>query len=75
MLSVATPRLAAAAGLVSGLFFASTAAAIPISLNNFYFDPLAPVTVSADGSLATLGESADFGVVFLSNLPVRLRRS
>jgi hypothetical protein len=69
MLSVAATRVAAAVGVLSGFVFASSAAAIPIDLNSFYFEPLAPVTVSADGSSATLGESADFGVVYLSNIP------
>src|SRR5262245_34223633 len=69
MLSSNTSRLAAAAGLASGLLFASSAVAVPIDLNNFFFEPLTPVTVSADGSTATLAEDASVGVVYLSNIP------
>lgn len=69
MLSSNTSRLAAAAGLASGLLIASNAAAVPIDLNDFFFDPLTPVAVSADGSAATFAEDASFGVVYLSNVP------
>lgn len=62
-------RLAAAVGFVVALLSAGRAAAIPIDLNAFYHDPAAPVTVAADGSTATLGESAQFGSVVLDNIP------
>jgi MYXO-CTERM domain-containing protein len=51
------------------LFSATSAQAIPISFNDFFREADAPVSVAADGSTATLGESPDFGLVYLSNLP------
>jgi hypothetical protein len=62
-------RIAAAVGFVIALLSAGRAAAIPIDLNAFFHFPDAPVTVSADGSTATLAESADFGAVVLDNIP------
>jgi hypothetical protein len=48
---------------------AGEAGAIPISFNAFTYDSGAPVSVAADGSTATISESAELAVVFLSNLP------
>ena len=68
MRSSNTSRLAAPAGIASGLLFISNAAAVPIDLNDFFFEPSTAVTVSADGSSATLVEDAEFGAVSLWNL-------
>jgi len=48
-------------------FAVSPAAAVPIDLNDFFADPT--VAVAADGSSATLSESAAGGPVLLSNDP------
>lgn len=60
---------AAAVGCLVALLSAGKAAAIPVSLNDFFHETDAPVTVSADGATATLGESDAFGLVYLSNVP------
>lgn len=49
--------------------YASCVDAAFIDLNNFYHESGAPVSVSADRFSATFAESADFNVVFLSNIP------
>jgi len=41
----------------------------PLSFNDFYSDPGAPIAISADGSTATFTESPALSVVFLSNIP------
>ena len=51
------------------LLTTNAVAAAPVDLNGFFFEPGTPVTVSADGLSATLAESSDIGVVFLSNVP------
>lgn len=62
-------RFAAKIGFLVASLSAADAFAVPVSLNDFFYEAGAPVTVAADGSTATLGESDAFGVVFLSNVP------
>ena len=49
---------------------AGPAAGEPIDLNDFFSWPGSPVTVAADGSSATIGESPTLNPVTLSNNPV-----
>ncbi|MHB8745388.1 MAG: hypothetical protein ACYC7I_02485 [Gammaproteobacteria bacterium] len=63
-------KLPKSIALFLGLYMASAGATtVSVDLNNFYIAPGAPVTVSADGSTATLSESPNFSVVLLSNIP------
>jgi hypothetical protein len=45
------------------------ARAVPIDLNDFFFDPTAPIEIAADGSSALLREDPGFFALFLSNIP------
>ena len=51
------------------LLATNAAGAAPVDFDGFFFEPGTPVTVSADGLSATLAESSEIGVVFLSNVP------
>ncbi|MGR9108969.1 MAG: hypothetical protein ACU843_18805 [Gammaproteobacteria bacterium] len=51
------------------LFWCNSALALPIDLNDFFFFAGDPVTVSANGTSATIGESAGFSPIVLSNDP------
>jgi hypothetical protein len=63
-------RVAAMAlGLVAAGVFAPQAAADEIDLNDFFTDPSSAVSITADGSSATLTEDPDFFSVLLSNDP------
>lgn len=47
----------------------ATAGVMSINLNDFFFFAGDPVTVAAGGSSATIGESASFSPISLSNVP------
>lgn len=53
-------------GLGSG---PAAATVMPLNLNDFFFFSTDPVTVTADGSSATLGEDSSLVTVVLSNVP------
>jgi hypothetical protein len=55
--------------LCLGAATSAAAGVIPISFNDFFADPAAQVSISADGSTATLAESDAFGLISLSNVP------
>jgi hypothetical protein len=55
--------------LILGLLVATTAQATMIDLNDFYFYPGDPVTISPDGSQATIGEDPVFTSIPLFNDP------